>query len=485
MSSTVDEIAIKLGIQKGDLKAALADSNAEIKAFGEHGSHDVGALTEAIHETHKAMRLFHQFLMAGGLVEAFKEIFEKGISYAEKHKDLMDENTQATRRFGETLKTDSDLIGSLLNQVIGFAARAGEGWAELYTAITIGSEKAHNAQEINEAAEENLKKLAEARKDTIKEIARLTDEAAAKEVERGWADFEALGIMEKMELLEGAIVEGLEKASHLEEQSLEFQKTKRDVLEYQSKLIKLAAEDEKETAKRQEEAVKKEFDDITKLHEKQIKNTKEAAILLLKGKENLTAVEKEQLKLLQGQTTEAAQQVETQALYQKLLEGTILPGEKERLKVLVGQTDEAKKQHAEAQATVDVWLGYKDKVNQTGGSVNALSDAQLEALRRKLAGQISEEEVNTLPQNRPYNFALQQYQASLYSVNEEQQLRSKFRGTVDFFGSGYAETHFDPAVFDRLSSMLDPAQQTRQAKSIDAIAGTLKNLFPAQYSGSP
>jgi hypothetical protein len=44
MSSTADDIAIKLGIRAGDLKAALTDANAEIRKFGQSGSDSVGAL---------------------------------------------------------------------------------------------------------------------------------------------------------------------------------------------------------------------------------------------------------------------------------------------------------------------------------------------------------------------------------------------------------------------------------------------------------
>lgn len=44
MSGVVDDIAIKLGIKAGDLKAVLTDANAEIRKFGQSGSEHVGAL---------------------------------------------------------------------------------------------------------------------------------------------------------------------------------------------------------------------------------------------------------------------------------------------------------------------------------------------------------------------------------------------------------------------------------------------------------
>ena len=108
MSSSVDEIAIKLGIQTGDLKAALSDANAKITDFGSQGARSVDGLTAAVHETHSALRTLHQFLLAGGLVEVIKKFYETAISYADKHKELTDEETESVRRFGETLKTVGD-----------------------------------------------------------------------------------------------------------------------------------------------------------------------------------------------------------------------------------------------------------------------------------------------------------------------------------------------------------------------------------------
>lgn len=163
--AVVDEIAIKLGLQTGELKAALMDVNASIKQFGTEGVKHAEGLTGAIHEVHSSMRTFHQFMMAGGIVEAVKGFFEMAIKSAEANTSATDENAAAVRRFGEDMKKMHGDVGSIAMNIVGTFNRVGEsiGGAtrkviEYFQAAVLGNRDNMEAQE---AAEESEKRAEE------------------------------------------------------------------------------------------------------------------------------------------------------------------------------------------------------------------------------------------------------------------------------------------------------------------------------------
>src|SRR5258706_16332977 len=115
-----DEIAIKLGIKTGDLKAALADANVQIKAFGQQGAHHADALGASVHEVSSAMRGLHHLLAAGGIMTVVHEFFDLAIHRAEELKGTIDDNASAVREFGEDLHGIKEGFADVAVQSLGF-----------------------------------------------------------------------------------------------------------------------------------------------------------------------------------------------------------------------------------------------------------------------------------------------------------------------------------------------------------------------------
>src|SRR5205823_3710617 len=103
------------------------------------------------------------------------------------------------------------------------------------------------------------------------------------------------------------------------------------------------------------------------------------AELRLKGMENLTAKEKEELNVLEGIKTQAQVIAEITDLTAKLVAGTILPAERERLAVLIGQTAEITKQAAKVKEQEEsiyriIELGKTDSSANAKLTARALSE---------------------------------------------------------------------------------------------------------------
>ncbi len=448
--SAVDEIAIKLGIQTGDLKAALSDANASIKQFGTEGAHHADGLTAAVHETHSAFRTLHQFLLAGGLVEAIKGFYETAIKYADKHAESTDNQIQATRRFKEYLEDTTGSIGYLASKTLGFFTEAGEGWGYFIARLAHGAEQADKAIEINTAAAENLKNIAEKHKEALKEIEFLEKSNAELEEKRAATEFAALDHATQRVQLAAAIKDEIAHAATLEENSVEFQKTKNIVLQQQDMLVKLIGEDDHAAAvkqKKDDEEKEANWQDYLEAKEEGDRHSRERA-------EDAADAEKK------------AQADKLAAMYKALeLEDAAVK------KV----NDEA---DAIARAAIE-WGNFSAKFNSVGGSVQTLSQVQLDALVVKLQAQQSvQQQAHNGDLNAAYDPLLQETNLMLANAQKEQQLRRDFQQTIAGFGSTYAETHFDAQTFDRLSQLFNPDQAKASAQDLSLIAGTLKTLFP-------
>lgn len=251
--AAVDEIAIKLGIQTGDLKAALSDANASIKEFGESGKHHAEGLTGAIHETSQSVRLLHHALTAGGLITVFKEVYELAIDYAEKYKGATDEDVESVDHLKESLETAKDNVGGFAASLIGF----GDRYVTMLEAAAAALKSSFTGEGfaagianflVIEKSSENIADLAKKRSETEKELAEITQKNVDLEGKIAWQEFDALDHATQRASLADRISTNLEEASKLEENSVEFQKKKNIILTDQERLQKLLTEDAKEDA---------------------------------------------------------------------------------------------------------------------------------------------------------------------------------------------------------------------------------------------
>jgi hypothetical protein len=334
--AVVDEIAVKLGVQTGDLKAALNDASATIKKFGQDGSKDTEGFGESIKGIHKGMRELKEVFAVGGALEAVKGFFEKAISYANEHKEDTDENTEAVRRFGESYESISGLVTKASVQTLGFLNRAGEAWGNLIAYVANGGEKAMKAIEVTEDAERNLAKIAEQRKQTQKEIAEVDGKLADAEQKKKDAAFETLTVQQKLDDVYQRIVTTTITLKTTAEGTLAHEKAKLDLLNLEAESTKLEAERAKQVA-----------EDKKKADEEQVQRNQKLALdeksmldmfeLQRKSAMGLTQEESNRLKLYQLETEEKKVHLDIADLEAKLIQGKLTPADKDRLDQLISQ----------------------------------------------------------------------------------------------------------------------------------------------------
>jgi hypothetical protein len=121
-----DEIAVKLGLKTADFKAALREANADVQKFKASSVAGGDPLGNEVRGIHHALRTLHQFLLAGGLVEAIKGFFNTAIAYAEKTKGKLDENTLAVLRFKDATAASGNIFKEIAVKTVGGLTQAGE-----------------------------------------------------------------------------------------------------------------------------------------------------------------------------------------------------------------------------------------------------------------------------------------------------------------------------------------------------------------------
>jgi hypothetical protein len=189
--AVVDEIAVKLGIQTGDLKAALSDANASIKTFGKQGSESADGFAGSIKGLHKGMRELKELFVAGGAIEAVKSFFELAIKSAEDNTDATNENAAAVRRFGDSLKSLHGDVGSIAMNIVGTFNRVGETigdatkhaidfWQAQITGNKANLEAENQAAESEKAAEDQERAFAIEKNKYGQELTQLTQQINAE-----------------------------------------------------------------------------------------------------------------------------------------------------------------------------------------------------------------------------------------------------------------------------------------------------------------
>lgn len=544
--AVVDEIAIKLGIQTGDLKAALADADASIKKFKSGaGGRDKSDLEESIEGAKKSLRGLKELFVAGGVFAAVQSFFTMAIENARNAKGAVDENFEAVRRFGDGMESMTGTLKNWGTEVLGFFNRAGENIGNLVNWVRKGiDETAIEDQQLKDSAAslDDFNRRLEERKKHTSEIASAHKELAKAQDEERQIQAKSAGALAELNLAgekyRNLLIQIAEfKGQEWERDKLlvEVQRAKNGLIQAEGNLRKenkdaadkLAAIDEKnraadlEAARNQADAARDQATvalarkriveemaelegEITRGLERhldvtnQIKRVEELrgnlreieneqaqrnvriAELLLKGKDKLTAVEKEELLLLEGKTTKLKQQAEIQLLLAKGVEN-LTEVEKARLQVLIGQTAEIKAQEGSVKKTVETLTTYSQTFGRTGGSgdLTRMTDAQLKEREANITKAISDTKLKSTGDYWVTKSFVDAQTLELNRTREEQNTRFFFRGKANSQGADAALSGVSAFEQDRynfyLTQQVDLAKDNNQTQN--AILGVLNKVF--------
>lgn len=542
--AVVDEIAIKLGIQTSDLKAALADADASVKKFKRSGGGgEKSGLEETVDGAKRALKGLKEIIAAGGVAAAVEAFFSMAIARARESKDVMDENVQAVRRFGDAVDDTKGFFQDLSVKALGFLNRAGEGWGLLINSIMRGKDAVvaeERALRDSQASLDEFNQRMEERKKHTSEIAAAHRDLAKAQEEERQIIAKTAGAQAELNLASTNYAKLLAQISDFKGQEwerdkllVEVQKAKNDLIQAEAnrrKELKDAAEKMAEIdaknyqaaldgarnaadAARQQETVAARIRDIKKESAqlentiadgierhldvtKEIKRVEELrgqlrdiesqrlednvriAQLLLKGREKLTAVEAEELKLLEGKTTKLAQQKEIQALLTKGVENLTVE-ERARLEVLVGQTQEIKEQKTTVDSMIDAWTNYKQTFGRIGAEkpITKLTDAELNEQILNQKANIARTQLGGGDEFTK-KFWISAQQAQLQSLQDEFNTRFAFRSKANSVGAEAALSGVSAFDQDRFQFYL--TQQVDLAKdnnlTQNAILANLQKL---------
>lgn len=553
--AAVDEIAIKLGVKVGDLKAALADAGATVKKFKKDAEgDDKNSLAKQFANAKQGIEKFRSVLAGAGVVALLRQINEAANKFAEDYTGAYDEAIASTLRLKNENKDLSSVISGVVGRVGVELNNAMDKFGTALGSIVYGTDAASDALVRLDA--ENKKafddaKLKKFREEEDKLAKVLRDNALQQADDNG-----------KINLIAGEFVKLLQEQAKLQKGSIEYVKksieveTKRGELQKQDAETrkKEAEERKKETddAARDEKAFQDErarnFNKLAELYQKERdtkretltvgqqqnsllteerdlqqelndleegsaefnetyarllevrskfskteadagKSNLEVAKLLLVPEAERTEIQKEQLRLLTGETTEHEQQLELARLLNIGVE-QLTDAERGRLLVLTGQTQEMKKQTAEKTQQLALEKLYASSIKQTG-NVQTLSNVQLDQLIQNLnksLGPIKQSDASYFgvgTTGGSYKSIEQlMLQGNLDQAIKERDLRSSFAHTSSFFGSEAAERQFKPDDFARLSQYFNPDQAKKDSANLGTIASGLQNLFPTNFNGA-
>lgn len=125
-----DEIAVKLGLSTTQFKAALKDAAVDVKRF----SKDADTVTGAFRGIQKTFKELQVLFAAGGL-RAVLGFFEELSEKAQKSKDIVDENIDSARQWGDEYKDLKNTFSDFAIQVLGFLASVGRNAGDMLKSI--------------------------------------------------------------------------------------------------------------------------------------------------------------------------------------------------------------------------------------------------------------------------------------------------------------------------------------------------------------
>jgi len=210
MASTADEIAIKLGINVGDFKAALADAGAAVKKLKSEGEGGLDGFSKSMQGAQKTLNTFKQVLAGAGIVGIVKGLTDAGVEFAQNWKGGFDDAVAATLR----LKASQSDLGSIVKNTTGRIGvelvSAMEKFGIAVGSLIFGTEAASDA--LTKLDEESRKAFDEAR------LAKIT----AAEQKLAAVRAEAAGGVTKLNFLLGEQNRLTEERSKFEKGSAEF-----------------------------------------------------------------------------------------------------------------------------------------------------------------------------------------------------------------------------------------------------------------------
>lgn len=532
--AAVDEIAIKLGVRTGELKAALSDANAQIKTFKKASEGDGNdGLIKHVKGVTKSFADFKQFLAASGITAAVVGFFNLAIESAQKSTDATNTNAAAVREFAKGLEEAKGAVGEFAVLAVGTFNKLG---AAIGDAINIGRSFIENGTEGFEvwarnqdmlaatakAAEEAEKRLADTRKKHGAEFEAITRELLALEKKSQEQRLKGMDVYETQRNLEQQLFNLLMQQKAAQNDAITSRRLAVEVAKTQLALddANLAVKkDQAAQEKKQAEERRKAKEEEDKAEREELKRRaldlefeREIFVIEQKRADQRTQAERERLKVLQLQKDEKWAQRDIDNLLEKSITDGLTPAEEKRLAELIKQDKKLEEQIAKLlkakgviedisnlpptpappiKATEEVvdsiiakWHGLQLSMSNQG-DVRNLSDNQLKALIGRLEDNIARAKTAAIGSVKsPFdltageNAATSVYRANLTDAAKELALRNSFRSVVERSGEGAAERAFAPGDYQRLAGMADPTAQKKMANNIQTITTTLKNVFP-------
>lgn len=545
--AATEEIAIRLGVKAGDLKAALLDAGASIKKFkkdGESGPNE--GLLGTLKKSRQGLEDLKSVFLGGAAAAAVKGFFALAIDAANKSTDATDSNAAAVREFAKGLDEAKGVAASFAVLSVGAFNKLGAAIGDTVNIIRSFIENGTQGFEVwarvqdavvatGKAAEDAERRLAEVRKKNGAEFLAITKEL--EQIEKKMADQKLKGLtvyeternlLIKLSGLQQELANFQGEAIDRRRLTLELAKTQLAADEASLAVRKAEADAEKKAADERAKAdddERKAFEELSERRALDRKSELELFTLQRKNAATLTADERKRLALLEAMAVQRVNAVEIETLLEKKIREGLTPAEANRLEQLSKQAQKLAEQVAQKEAlatvTANVQLPAEQAVtaeleeqvrqrtmaadlaareaqiqrSRTGtvrqvGDERTLNDTQLDDLVQKLQRQLApikqeDAQVGGVGIRVGTYKSIEQYLLSqnLDRALQEQALRRDFQRTQSFFGDQGAQRQFAPEDYDRLSQLFNPDIQKQQAKDLSAIAGTLRNLFPEQFSG--
>jgi hypothetical protein len=382
MASPTEEIAIRLGVKTGDLKAALADAGSDIKRFKKSGESGDDGLLKSIKDSTRSLRDFREIFLGGALANAVKGFFSLAIESANASSDATDRNAARVREFGKSLEEARGWAGKVAVAVIGFFNGIGEKIGDLqnmqlaFYRDGLAGVKEYQRQQAEvtataKAAEEAERRVADLRKRygnelvaISKEIATLTDKLAEGR-QKALTPLQqeqdlltrAVHLQDQLNAYDGEIIGKRRIQLEIARNALDLQEATQNRKKEEARLEREMADERKKNAeeirKEEDEAVKRIQD---RQKERALSKADEIELFTLqkKNRDTLTKAEKERLAVLELQKKEKLIQVQLDELSVKIITNEMTPADQKRLAELIKQQDAIRKQLEQKTKIADV-----------------------------------------------------------------------------------------------------------------------------------
>ncbi len=355
-------ILAKLGLNNSQFRAGLKDSIDESKSF-ERGWKDIGKL-----------------FAAGGVTTAVIGFFNAAIEGARASKDELDQNVQATRRFGDSIDSLKGVWTSIQVAVTGTLASFGEWVGRGLAVLRYGEQHVKLTEQIEKQTRETLATI-EKEKQVAEDVNRIRAQTADVEKKATEEANKQLAIREQIAIAGAALQASIDASLRTDGDKVAAAKAELQVAQDRSKLEKLYAQETKETAAAAKEAAaekEKDHAKFAKMNEEF--DAEDMERMLEKGrKENEQAAARSAANILeQEQYNKAIELMQTGLTYEEAIAAVKEKIVRRTEAVVDAETERIKKLLAAANA----WLGGMGTI-RGGAQFNDLDDAALEEIARR------------------------------------------------------------------------------------------------------